>query len=67
MKKLFLIVLLVANYAFVYASDIASLETLVNKGDAEAQLMLGLKYYFGKGVEQDYKKAFDRKERLTIL
>lgn len=59
MKKFFLIVLLVANYAFVYASDIASLETLVNKGDAEAQLKLGLKYYFGKGVEQDYKKAFE--------
>jgi hypothetical protein len=31
MKKFFLIVLLVANYAFVYASDVASLETLANK------------------------------------
>ena len=59
MKKFFLIVLLVANYAFVYASDIASLETLANKGDADAQLKLGLKYYFGKGVEQNYKKAFE--------
>lgn len=50
---------MVANYAFVYASDIASLETLANKGDADAQLKLGLKYYFGKGVEQNYKKAFE--------
>ena len=30
-----------------------------NAGDADAQYNLGFMYYNGKGVEQDYKKAYE--------
>ena len=39
------------------ALSVPELETLANKGDAEAQGWLGDKYYFGEGVTRDYKKA----------
>lgn len=33
------------------------LEVLAEQGDAEAQFNLGLCYYNGTGIEQDYKKT----------
>ena len=33
------------------------LEVLAEQGDAEAQFNLGLCYYNGIGIEQDYKKT----------
>ena len=37
--------------------DFKSLKALAEKGDAEAQYYLGLRYYGGKGVEEDFKEA----------
>ena len=38
--------------------DLKSLKALVEKGDAKAQNNLGVMYYNGHGVEQDFKEAF---------
>ena len=38
--------------------DLKSLKALVEKGDAKAQTNLGVMYYNGHGVEQDFKEAF---------
>jgi len=38
--------------------DIPSLKALAEKGDADAQLNLGVMYAFGEGVEMDDKEAF---------
>ena len=40
------------------AVDINQTIRLANQGDAEAQYDLGLMYYDGEGVYQDYAKAF---------
>ncbi|MFD0966080.1 tetratricopeptide repeat protein [Seminibacterium arietis] len=34
-------------------------QEVAEQGDAKAQRMLGLMYYNGKGVEQDYQQAFE--------
>ena len=39
--------------------DIPSLKALAEKGGAEAQFMLGAAYYFGEGVDVDFKLAVD--------
>jgi hypothetical protein len=39
--------------------DFPSLKALAEKGDAEAQFMLGATYYFGRGVNVDFKLAVD--------
>jgi antitoxin component YwqK of YwqJK toxin-antitoxin module len=36
-----------------------ALKALAEKGDAKAQNKLGEKYYYGRGVEKDYKKAIN--------
>ena len=38
--------------------DIKKLEQLAKKGDSEAQFTLGVMYYIGDEVKQDYKKTF---------
>ncbi len=40
-----------------YATALRELRPLAEKGDAAAQAMLGLIYYQGKGVQQDYREA----------
>mgnify|MGYP000444017742 CR=1 FL=1 len=39
------------------ASDAADCQRLAEKGDALAQIILGLLYEYGQGVKQDYKHA----------
>jgi len=34
-------------------------------GDADGQYSLGYVYYEGEGVEQDYKKAFEWRQKST--
>ena len=41
-----------------FKDDIASLEKAAEKGDVEAQFYLALDYYEGKGVEENFEKAF---------
>ena len=43
------------------------LESLSDEGDAEASLVLGLRYYTGNRVEQDYGKAFRFFRRADAL
>lgn len=44
----------------MYANDdIATLQARADKGDAEAQFELGMRYYHGDGVAQDKKKMFE--------
>ncbi len=38
--------------------DISKIEQAAKQGDAEAQLHLGVMYYLGKGVPQDYVRAY---------
>ena len=45
-----------------FATALRELEPLAKQGDADAQYNLGLMYYHGKGVRQDYKIAV----RLTV-
>lgn len=40
-----------------YATALRELRPLAEKGEPLAQVMLGLMYYQGKGVQQDYKEA----------
>jgi len=40
-----------------YATEVRLLRTLVEKGDAVAQLQLGTMYEVGQGVAEDYKEA----------
>ena len=40
-----------------FATDLRELNPLAEQGDAPAQSNLGLMYYHGKGVPQDYKTA----------
>ena len=39
--------------------DIPSLKALAEQGDAEAQYMLGAAYYFGEGIDVDFKLGTD--------
>ena len=39
--------------------EVKKLIKAVEQGDTEAQLDLGWMYYAGKGVKQDYSKAFE--------
>ena len=60
MKKLLLsFVLLTASmmcFAQSYSSDLVS---RANRGDADAQNLLGTAYYKGDGISKDYKKALE--------
>jgi TPR repeat protein len=40
-----------------YAVALREIAPLANAGNAEAQHLLGLMYYMGRGVQQDYKTA----------
>jgi TPR repeat protein len=40
-----------------YALALKQLRPLATAGDADSQYLLGLMYYIGQGVEQDYQKA----------
>lgn len=42
-----------------FALDFNQTQRLANQGNASAQYNLGLKYFKGEGVRQDYNKAFD--------
>lgn len=44
------------NYS---AEELESLIETAEQGNADAQNNLGVMYYFGYGVPQDYKKAFE--------
>lgn len=46
--------------------DIEELEKLANKGDALAQNSLGLRYFNGEGVKQDYLEAHKWIEKAAI-
>lgn len=46
------------NY-FVIRSDLNANKIHAEKGDIYSQGMLGDRYYYGKGVKQNYKKAFE--------
>ena len=48
-------VLLVFAAAACTAGKVADLRGAAEKGDAQAQYNIGLMYYQGKGVVQDYK------------
>ena len=48
---------LVAYQSGDYATAFAEFTTLAEAGDAEAQDNLGIMYYNGEGVKQDYKEA----------
>lgn len=45
--------------------DVTPLEKAAVQGDADAQCYLGLLYYLGQGVEQDYAKAKEWLEKAT--
>jgi len=40
-----------------YGTAYEKWEPLAGQGDTDAQFNLGLMYYYGKGIAQDYKKA----------
>ena len=42
----------------VIAADLATIETLARKGDADAQYRLALMYDYGEDIDQDYAQAF---------
>jgi len=48
-----------------YATALAKFRLAADRGSAEAQLNLGLMYYNGLGVQQDYKEA-ERRYKLAI-
>ena len=41
------------------SADFATTQAIAEQEQADAQYRLGFKYYMGKGVEQDYAKAFE--------
>ena len=41
------------------AADFSTTQAMAEQDDAYSQYRLGFKYYIGKGVEQDYAKAFE--------
>ena len=41
------------------SADVTTTQVIAEQEDADAQYRLGFKYYMGKGVEQDYAKAFE--------
>ena len=43
---------------FLYADDISELKQKAENGEVSAQFELGVKYYFGTDIEQNYEKAF---------
>jgi len=43
----------------IWNSNLAELISRAEQGDASAQYDLASMYYYGKGVPQDYRKAFD--------
>lgn len=62
MKKQFSIMVLVSIMFFLAAVSYADEELqrwreAATQGDAEAQYLVGSKYYYGKGTPQNYKKA----------
>ena len=59
MKKTTLILLFTLLFftSFVIANELSELHAEAEAGDAEAQFNLGLMYYNGEGVTQDYKQA----------
>jgi len=58
MKKLFIILILFSCFYFVEISFNEELK-LAEQGDIDAQSTVGFMYYDGKGVKQDYLKAFE--------
>ena len=42
-----------------YAKALKIYEELASKGDLEAKHNIGVMYNNGKGIDKDYKKAFD--------
>lgn len=49
---------LAAFYRFDYATALEEWLPLAKAGDSRAQYQLGLMYYRGEGLRQDYRKAF---------
>lgn len=48
-----------------YKTAFTIFEDLASKGDADSQRNLGLMYYNGQGVKQDYKKAIEWYEKAA--
>ena len=58
MKKIIItLCLMIGSITFAQNTDIATLKTKANIGDAEAQFNLGFAYLRGEGVEQSYSQA----------
>ena len=57
MKKLFLLLALLFTHIAAIAQIDSEILRKAEQGDAEAQNSIGDCYYFGNGVQQDYKQA----------
>ncbi len=66
MKKVVFSLLLVFTIMPVWAQQIDSLITAANNGDANAQCKLGECYYYGQGVQKNYKRAFVLFEKAAV-
>lgn len=51
------------SLAAISQETIKQVESVATKGDVKAQVLLGVSYYLGQEVKQDYKKA---KKWLTM-
>ena len=49
----------------ISAEDLQTLQTQAAQGDAKAQIDLGQRYHFGRGVPQDYDKAREWYEKAA--
>jgi hypothetical protein len=49
-----------------YALALKEITPLAKAGNADAQHLLGLMYYMGRGVKRDYKQAFDWHRKAAV-